>query len=785
MERELLIEIGVEEMPASWLPALTEQLKRVVEARLSEFRLSLAAPVETFSTPRRLTARVAKLAERQEDLEEILTGPPVSAAVDANGQPTPAGLGFAKKQSVDFAELTRIQTPKGEYLAYNKRQRGHAAVDVLADVLAGVLRDLSFPKGMRWDAELADGRGELFFGRPIRWLLFLYGGRVVPFTIGRSALARGGTVADVDSEAVTYGHRFLATSGRPGRSIKVRHFDEYRAKLSEHFVILDRDERRDRIRRELELHARRLGGRVRQGHGLLLDEVPDLVEYPSVIAGTYDPAFLALPEEVLTTTMIHHQHYFPIVDDAGKLKPAFLAVTNADPQDGGRGIATNAERVLTARLRDARFFWDADRRIPLEDRLERLDTVVFHKKAGSYRDKSRRIEALARWIASDVLRDPEAADHAATAARLAKTDLTTDMVREFTELQGVMGGLYAREAGQPEPIWKAVYYQYLPVGVEADAPPTRAQLGAAAVTWTAVAVADKLDTIVTSFAAGERPTGSRDPFGLRRNAQAVVKILIDLPELTGLDVAPSLGELIGRAAMSAGGEAPRDSAPSESEARQALGVGPQRPSTSSGRPEPAEGRKEKKDDEWPVALAVFMIERVRYVLGERGVPIETVRAVTHQEDVRPLRARRVAEALEASRASADFQALAVLFKRVKNIAKELTEETGGQRSKARGQGPEARITVDRSALTEPAERALLAELDKRRPAIEQAAGSGDYRRAFAEIAGLQPVVDRFFTDVFVMVDDVRLRTARLTLMAELRDLVVNLADISEVVPQES
>ncbi len=727
MERELLIEIGVEEMPASWLPALTDQLKRVAEARLSEFRLGLAAPVETFSTPRRLTARIAKLAERQEDLEEVLTGPPVSAGVDASGQPTPAGLGFARKQSVEFAELTRIQTPKGEYLAYNKRQRGHATVDVLADVLAGILRDLSFPKAMRWDAELADGRGELFFGRPIRWLLFLYGGRVVPFTIGRSALARGGSVADVDSEAVTYGHRFLATSGRPGRSIKVRHFDEYRAKLSEHFVILDRDERRDRIRRELELHARRLGGRVRQGHGLLLDEVPDLVEYPSVIAGTYDPAFLALPDEVLTTTMIHHQHYFPVVDEEGKLKPAFLAVTNADPQDGGRGIATNAERVLTARLRDARFFWDADRRTRLEDRLERLDTVVFHKKAGSYLDKSRRIEALARWIASDVLRAPDAADQAATAARLAKTDLTTDMVREFTELQGVMGGLYAREAGQPEPIWKAIYYQYLPIGVEPDAPPTRAQLGAAAVTWTAVALADKLDTIVTSFAAGERPTGSRDPFGLRRNAQAVVKILIDLPELTGLDVAPSLGELIERTQTD--------------------------PQTTS-------------------AIAAFMIERVRYVLGERGLPVETVRAVTHQADVRPLRARRVAEALEASRASADFQALAVLFKRVKNIAKELGELGGGK-------------GLDRSALTEPAERALLAELEKRRPAVEQAAGSGDYRRAFAEIAALRPAVDKFFTDVFVMVDDVRLRTARLTLMAELRDLVVNLADISEVVPQES
>jgi glycyl-tRNA synthetase beta chain len=288
--------------------------------------------------------------------------------------------------------------------------------------------------------------------------------------------------------------------------------------------------------------------------------------------------------------------------------------------------------------------------------------------------------------------------------------------------------------------------------VEPDAPPTRAQHGSAAVSWAAVALADKLDTIAALFAAGERPTGSRDPFGLRRNAQGVVKVLIDLPELTGLDVAPSLGELLGSAASEASRGGPGGWGPPAQEEMQA-------------------GHKQAAS-----ALSAFLIERVRYVLGERGVPIQTVRAVTHQADVRPLRARRVAEALEASRASADFQALAVLFKRVKNIAKELPPEAENLRP---GAG-----NLDRSALTEPAERALVEELDKRRPAIEQAAASGEYRRAFTEIAALRPAVDRFFTDVFVMVDDVRLRTARLTLMAELRDLVLSLADISEVVPQE-
>jgi len=216
MDRELLIEIGVEELPAAWMPALTRQLAERLTARLNEFRIAPMAPVESFSTPRRLTARVAKIAERQEDLEETVSGPPVSAAFGPDGQPTPAALGFARKQGVPFEELSRVRTPKGEYLAYNRRQRGKSAVDALPELLGGVLRDLSFPKQMHWDAKLDDGRGELLFGRPIRWLLFLYGGRVVPFTIGRAANAAGPQVLDVESGALTYGHRFLATSGRAG-----------------------------------------------------------------------------------------------------------------------------------------------------------------------------------------------------------------------------------------------------------------------------------------------------------------------------------------------------------------------------------------------------------------------------------------------------------------------------------------------------------------------------------------------------------------------------------------
>src|SRR5262249_27552452 len=294
----------------------------------------------------------------------------------------------------------------------------------------------------------------------------------------------------------------------------------------------------NKIARELDAKAQRLQGRVsrtvRHDSGLL-QEVPDLVEYPSVVAGTFPLEFLELPEEVLTTTLVHHQHYFPVEGDDGKLRNAFLAVINTEP-DNERSIARNAERVVTARLRDARFFWEADRQSPLESRIERLGTMLFHRKLGSYRDKAERIEQLAGWIARETLSaDASTAAAAAKAARLAKVDLTTDMVREFTELQGTIGGIYARAEKLPEQIWKAIYYHYLPVGVEADAPPSRQQRGAAAATWAAVSLADKLDTIVGLFAAGEKPTGSRDPYGLRRAAQGVMKILTDLPAKKDLE----------------------------------------------------------------------------------------------------------------------------------------------------------------------------------------------------------------------------------------------------------
>jgi glycyl-tRNA synthetase beta chain len=732
MDRELLLELGTEEIPASWLPGLTTQLGTVLAAKLKEARLTTDEPIETFSTPRRLTVRCAKISERQDDLEELLTGPPVSAAFGANGTLTPAGAGFVKKQGATEAQIERVKTPKGEYIAVRKHQRGKAAVDVLPDVLTGVLRGMSFPKQMRWDASLQDGKGELPFGRPIRWILYLYGGRVVPFTIHRSPLALGSRVQEIHSGSNTYGHRFLTMSGRAGRAVKIKNFDDYRKRLAEHFVLIDRGERHDRIARELDAEGRRRGGRIARalvGQGML-EEVPDLVEYPVVASGSFADEFLRLPEEVLTTTMIHHQHFFPVANDQGKLLPVFLAVLNMQPEHP-EVIARNMERVLTARLRDAQFFYQSDRQQPLAEHQKRLDTVLFHKKIGTYLEKSEKVAELAAHIAGNIFKTPDAVEFAREAGRLSKADLATDMVRELTELQGTMGGIYAREDGRPEEVWKAIYFHYLPVGVEANAPPSREQLGKAAITWAAVSLADKLHTVTSMFAAGERPTGSRDPYGLRRAAQGIVRILVDLPELTGLDLRLTLADLVHP---------------------------PLQPAASAG---PAL-------DE---AFWSFMADRVRFVLEQRGYDPRNVRAVTHGDpaSVSPLVAKRKLETLPEFTESEDFKQLAGLFKRVRNIARNLdasAPDLGG-------------------TLSEPSELALAKEVDRLAPLVESSVKSGTgYRQAFAEAAKAGPAVAKFFDDVMVMADDVKLRDARLRLLRRLEGLILQLADVSEIVPED-
>ena len=792
--RELLLEIGCEEMPASWIPGVEAQLAQRLTAHLDEARIERRTPVRTFVAPRRLVATVAELAERQSDLEETVTGPPVRAGFDANGEPTRAAIGFARKQGVDVGALTRVGTSKGEYLACHRRQAGDDTQSVLGGVLAATLRDLAFPKAMRWDALLEDGRGEFLFGRPIRWLVFLYASHVVPFEIGRTPGAVVSGVAPVRAGNVTYGHRFFSSDGTPGEPIEVMSFADYRQRLADAYVLIEREDRSGRATRELEKSAAEAGGRLASldRQSALHEEVPDLVEHPAVVTGTFPKEFLTLPDEVLSTTMVHHQHYFPVVDERGRLSAHFLAVTNTPGDDPARNerIAGNSERVLVARLRDARFFWDADRTRSLDDRLDRLDTLLFHKKLGSYRDKSDRVAELAERLAGEVLGQPvEVARAAQRAATLCKADLATDMVGEFPELQGVMGGVYAREQGEPESVWKAIYHHYLPIGVGADDPPSRDALGEAAATWAAVALADKVDTVVGLFGAGEKPTGSRDPLGIRRQAQGMLRILIDLPELTGLDARVSVGQLRGPARkMHTREDDPwskvywaldrkwKDGR-SVDGIEEDTGISRQRVQNLL-EAHRSEVRRFKAKAGWPgYALksgpADFLLERLRYVLEERGFDRRNVRAVTHQplDDIRPLDARRKLEVLPEFTDTPDFQTLATLFKRVKNIARQLAD----------GGSPDEPFE---SVLTEPSERALLAELKARRSVIDAAVETGSgFREAFAEAARIGPAVDRFLNEVFVMADDLKLRNARLGLMQQVEQVILQLADVSEIVPE--
>jgi glycyl-tRNA synthetase beta chain len=428
-----------------------------------------------------------------------------------------------------------------------------------------------------------------------------------------------------------------------------------------------------------------------------------------------------------------------VLNDHGHLLPVFLAVLNTEPEKPEM-VSRNLERVLTARLRDARFFWDADRQQRLEGFVDRLETVLFHKGLGSYTAKADRVSRLASWVCADVLGRPEQAAAAAEAGLLCKADLATDMVRELTELQGTIGGIYAREDGRPEEVWKAIYHHYLPQGVEPDAPPTQAQLGAAAITWAAVSIADKLDTLAGMFSAGERPTGSRDPYGLRRAAQGLVRTLLDLPELTGVDRGPRLGVLLDQAAAGVAGD----------------------------------------ETGWRAALDAFLLDRLRYVLEQRGSDVRNVRAVTHGAlaDLSPLYVRRLLAVLPEFTETEAFRTLAQVFKRVRNIARTMPDDEFDRLL------PEVGTVLD--GLSEPAERALAQEILSRRGTITFAADAGTgYREALAEAAKYGPSVATFFDDVLVMAEDPKVRQARLFLMKALERQILRLADVSEIVPQES
>jgi len=585
---EFLLEIGTEEIP-DWMiePALAH-LRRLLLEGFEKLRLGgggqagmPVTTIETHATPRRLVAYVPELADRQPDTEELLTGPPKAA-------PPQACEAFARKLGVDPGKLSVTSTPKGEYWAFKRREKGKKTTELLPALLPEVVLGIYFPKTMYWT-----GKNGPRFIRPIRSLLALYGGRVVPFSI-----------AGVKSGAYTFGHRVL---GKP--RIKVTGFQQGVEALRSNGVILKASERREKILAEA---ARVLAAAQPEGYGTLrenpglLNTLVYLTEFPTADMGQFDPAYLELPEEVLVTVMQHHQKYLSVSDAAGKLAPRFIFVMNLDGDSTG-AIRHGNERVLRARFNDARFFWETDQKTPLRDRLPMLEHVTFQSQLGSYRQKTERNVALVRRLAALV---PQASvEHAARAAELAKCDLTTELVKEFTELQGVVGGLYARAQGEPTEVADAIYDHYKPESMEERSPRTPA--GAL------VALADKLDTLAGCFSIGLKPSGSSDPFALRRATQGVVKILADH------SLHAPLSELI---------------------------VAPQ------------------PSQEVAAQLKEFFLDRLRYYLREvRGFRYDEVNAVlaVGADDVPDAVAR--CEAVRQVRPTSNFEPLSAAFKRIQNI----------------------------------------------------------------------------------------------------------------------
>ncbi|MCC6858174.1 MAG: glycine--tRNA ligase subunit beta [Bryobacterales bacterium] len=476
MSLPFLLEIGTEEIPDWMIPGALEQLGASFRALLETSGLAAGTGLRVDATPRRLVLRAENLPPRQADTGELVTGPPKAA-------PAKALEGFARKQGVRVEDLSLQQTPKGEYYGYRRTVAGRGTLDILSQALPGLILGIHFPKTMYWT-----GQNGPRFIRPIRWLVALLGDEVVPFTI-----------AGIESGRITSGHRRL---GSPRIEVSAADFER---KLAENFVILSADARRARIEQGIAQLAV-----TPAPDPDLLAKLVHLTEYPTPIAGEFSPEYLSLPEEVLITVMRRHQNYFSVRDAGGRLAPRFIAVMNTSADPGGL-VRQGNERVLRARFNDARFFWQTDRRKTLEERLPGLAHVTFQARLGSYLEKTERMVALVRELGGD--------EYAVEAARLSKCDLTTELVKEFTELQGVVGGLYARAEGKPEQVWQAIYDHYQPAAME-DPIPRNLQ-------GRLVSLADKLDTLRGCFSIGLIPTGSRDPFALRRAAQGVIKILVE------------------------------------------------------------------------------------------------------------------------------------------------------------------------------------------------------------------------------------------------------------------
>ncbi len=703
---EFLLEIGCEEIPAGMLSRAANELKVILEKHFSANNLLDNSSVQTFGAPRRLVAASSALRVRQADVAREVIGPPKSIAYDNVGAPTRAAESFAAKQGITLADLSIVSTPKGDYVAAKQVIKGRPAADILREILPRVIEEIPWPRSMYWTS--AEGPR---FIRPVRWIVALLGGKTIPFALG-----------EVKSGNASSGHRFL---GKP--RVPVSGLKNYHARLRSNFVLAEPAERRRKIERETHALTAKRGLRA-HADASLLELVTYLNEYPTVILGDFSEEFLDLPDEILVTVMRDHQKYFAVERKDGGLAPHFLAVINMDADRQGL-VRAGHERVLRARFADARFFWQHDLKSRLADNVAKLEHVTYESRLGSYASKVARLKSLAGWFAGQwfdigILQADKAGS--IRAAELAKCDLVASMVGEFPELQGIVGGLYAKEQGEPDDVAWAVYDHYRPLGLDEPIPRN--------LTGCAVALADKLDALVGCFAVGMIPSGSSDPFALRRAALGIVKIILErkVPVSLSASIAAAAGIL------------------------------------------ETQLQKIKVPTEVQSQVLEFIAERARFVFKERhGFAYDEVSAALAASADDLVDVARRLEALRAIRKTKNFEPLATAFKRIRKII----EKAGPAES---WKLPQVREEV----MTEEAERKLYAESRRvAREAIEHKR-AGRYREALLAIAGLRPAVDDFFDRVLVMAEDEELRKNRLTLLAELLSEFSTIADFSEIVTKE-
>jgi glycyl-tRNA synthetase beta chain len=690
---ELLLEVGLEEIPARMIADAQAELARRVEALLVRQRLLEAVhTVTSYSTPRRLAVRVLGVLAQQLDLEEELTGPSWKAAFP-DGQPGPAAQAFAKKAGVAVTALKKITTPKGEYASATVQRPGQRAEKVLSEELGKEIGALSWPKTMYWRPNKPER-----FVRPLRWLLCLLDENVVPLEF-----------AGIRAGNVSYGHRVL----HGDRPVAITRPADYLPTLETAFVVANVGVRRQRIRKALDAVTRRLPEARWREDEALVEQVTHLTEWPTVLSGNFQPEFLALPEEVLVTVMRDHQKYFAVEDKQHALASHFLAVLNTEVDPEGTAIIRHGnERVLRARFNDARFFWNYDQKLPLEQRLEKLKTVTFQRDLGSYFSKTESNLLMAKALGAAVVAQGIPLDRAALeqAVLLAKTDLTTELVKEFTELQGIVGGLYARAQGLGEPVAQAIYSQYMPAGMEDPIPVT--------VEGQILGLADRLATTAEMFAIGLEPSGSKDPFALRRAANGIIKILAE----SGLPLTLAALETMALKSLPRAG-----------------------------------------------AVGMFLKERLDFYLREvRNYAYDVVNAVLSTGLTTVTDAIARAQALTQVRGSDDLLAISTAFKRIKNILRQAEAKQDGD-------------SIAGEYLIEPAEQRLYAEAARVAPEVEALRARQEYGEALERVATLRPAIDSFFDQVMVMAPEAHLRKNRLALIASVLNDFSRIADFSEIV----